>query len=217
VADPVRHDDLDAAIVALRDVGDTESSTIRATRERVMASLDRRHGTRRKRVALAAVLATLGTGTLSWAAATGRLEPVLQRIGLSETPEPSLQPSPSPQLSPSSQPSPSRSPTPPPQPSPSPQPSLPTETVADAPAETAPPKKPVRRRTKPVEVDADATLYRDAHARHFHAADFDAALVAWDAYLAAHPTGRFAIEARFNRAVVLVRLRRFDDAAADRA
>jgi hypothetical protein len=36
-----------------------------------------------------------------------------------------------------------------------------------------------------------------------------AALAAWDAYLAAEPAGRFADEARYNRALVLVRLGRY--------
>jgi len=41
-----------------------------------------------------------------------------------------------------------------------------------------------------------------------------AALAAWDAYLAAEPQGRFAIEARYNRALVLARLGRYRDAHA---
>src|SRR5262249_28289735 len=41
-----------------------------------------------------------------------------------------------------------------------------------------------------------------------------AALAAWDAYLAAEPAGRFAIEAKFNRALTLVRLGRYHEAEA---
>lgn len=51
---------------------------------------------------------------------------------------------------------------------------------------------------------ADA-LYRAAHDRHFRGGDPSGAVAAWDAYLAAAPRGRFAPEARFNRAVALLR------------
>ena len=44
------------------------------------------------------------------------------------------------------------------------------------------------------------------------ARDFPAALDAWDAYLVDHPRGRFAIEARYERAICLVRLGRQDEA-----
>jgi hypothetical protein len=57
-------------------------------------------------------------------------------------------------------------------------------------------------------------LYRAAHQLHFHGGAPAAALAAWDAYLAGQPTGRFAVEARYNRAIALVRLRRYPEAAA---
>ena len=44
-----------------------------------------------------------------------------------------------------------------------------------------------------------------AHRLHFRGAP-QAALAAWDAYLATDPSGPLAIEAHYNRAVVLVRL-----------
>ena len=63
-------------------------------------------------------------------------------------------------------------------------------------------------------VDTDA-LYRDAHEAHFVRRDPAAALVAWDRYLAAAgPSGRFTLEARYNRAVTLVRLGRREEAAS---
>ncbi|MGH7438480.1 MAG: tetratricopeptide repeat protein, partial [Polyangiaceae bacterium] len=60
--------------------------------------------------------------------------------------------------------------------------------------------------------DEDSRLYAVAHQAHFVARDPDVALRAWDAYLAAYPSGRFALEARFNRALTLVRLGRLDEA-----
>ena len=57
-----------------------------------------------------------------------------------------------------------------------------------------------------------AALYAAAHRAHFVDRDPAAALIAWDAYLAAAPEGTLAPEARYNRGVTLVRLGRYDDA-----
>ncbi|MBN8615263.1 MAG: hypothetical protein J0L92_31995 [Deltaproteobacteria bacterium] len=45
-----------------------------------------------------------------------------------------------------------------------------------------------------------------------HTARDASAITAWDAYLARYPDGRFAIEARYARALCLVRLGRRDEA-----
>jgi hypothetical protein len=78
-----------------------------------------------------------------------------------------------------------------------------------------PPSPPAPKRPAPApSVDVDA-LYRDAHDAHFVRRDPAASLVAWDRYLAAAgPSGRFALEARYNRAITLVRLGRRAEAAA---
>lgn len=55
-------------------------------------------------------------------------------------------------------------------------------------------------------------LYRVAHQLHFHGADPAAAVAAWDKYLASESSGRFAVEARYNRAMALIRLRRYREA-----
>jgi hypothetical protein len=60
----------------------------------------------------------------------------------------------------------------------------------------------------------EQSLYAAAHSAHFVEHDPAAALRGWDAYLAAYPNGRFALEARYNRAISLVRLGRRDDARA---
>lgn len=54
--------------------------------------------------------------------------------------------------------------------------------------------------------------YREAHHTHFDGVDPAAALVAWDRYLADFPTSSFATDARFNRALCLLRLGQSADA-----
>ena len=49
-------------------------------------------------------------------------------------------------------------------------------------------------------------LYEKAHRLHFHEGQSAGALRLWDAYIEQFPAGRFLPEARFNRAVCLVRL-----------
>ena len=60
----------------------------------------------------------------------------------------------------------------------------------------------------------EQALYETAHQAHFAARAPATALPAWDAYLAEFPNGRFALEARYNRAICLVRLGRHDAARA---
>jgi RNA polymerase sigma-70 factor (ECF subfamily) len=54
--------------------------------------------------------------------------------------------------------------------------------------------------------------YRDAHHTQFGAGDPAAALGAWDRYLADFPASSFAVDARFNRALCLLRLGQSADA-----
>lgn len=56
--------------------------------------------------------------------------------------------------------------------------------------------------------DPNAALFAEAHRRHFVERDPHRALAAWDRYLAAAPNGRFVPEARYNRALTLVRMGR---------
>jgi hypothetical protein len=85
-----------------------------------------------------------------------------------------------------------------------------------APAPPAPPVRPAPSSVRPersrrTEIEA---AYRRAHELHFRGADPAAALAAWDDYLRVDPSGRFAAEARFNRAIDLIRLGRYDQARA---
>jgi len=87
-----------------------------------------------------------------------------------------------------------------------------TPVTSDALPDPSPPP-PATAPAKPVGPDADA-LYRTAHEAHFVKKDPASALAAWDRYLAAAPQGRFALEAKYNRAISLVRLGRRAEAAA---
>jgi hypothetical protein len=60
---------------------------------------------------------------------------------------------------------------------------------------------------------AEARAYGRAHRVHFVVDAPARALAAWDAYLGAYPRGVFAPEARYNRALCLIRLERFAEAA----
>jgi hypothetical protein len=60
--------------------------------------------------------------------------------------------------------------------------------------------------------DAEAAAYGRAHRAHFEGGDPARALADWDDYLRLYPAGTFAPEARFNRAICLVRLGRVGDA-----
>jgi TolA-binding protein len=63
-------------------------------------------------------------------------------------------------------------------------------------------------------LDPNLVLYRAAHTAHFVDHDPARALAGWDAYIAAAPNGPFAPEARYNRALSLVRLGRKAEARA---
>jgi hypothetical protein len=79
-------------------------------------------------------------------------------------------------------------------------------------ARTAPPPVVIRTETKaaPDPVDRsrpdEAADYGRAHRAHFVEDSPTRALRAWDEYLHRHPQGTFAPEARFNRALCLIRL-----------
>ena len=59
----------------------------------------------------------------------------------------------------------------------------------------------------------ELSLYRSAHELHFGAKRYDEALRAWESYLAL-PSPTFALEARYNRALCLLRLGHYEEARA---
>jgi type IV secretory pathway VirB10-like protein len=204
---------LKAATRALREETDTDSADGRFTRARVMASLHQSKVKRRTRLAFVLpIAACLAAGT-AWAGATGKLPAVFHAIteAVSFTPRPSeplvksvpvvkkaasaVAPAPPP-------PAPSAEPV-----APEPEPSRPTKVEPSNPSKAAPAPS-----TSGAFSDRDGDLYRLAHEAHFAGHDYARALPAWEAYLRAAPSGRFATEARFNRALCLLRLGRTEEA-----
>ena len=191
--------DFDDHLSALRDVaGDGEDGALaEATRLRVRRTLDQDHGVRRQLVSLAAALAILLGGTVSWALVTGNLtklwSAVRDRARITAQQElPAEQPRAAPAIVPVKH-------TAAPRPEP---PMIESDLVEPVDVDTPPPAPPVE------------ALYRHAHELHFHGDNYAAALAAWDAYLAVEPAGRFSVEARYNRALCLVRLGRLVEARA---
>lgn len=75
---------------------------------------------------------------------------------------------------------------------------------AQPPSATAQPEAPAAPAPAPAPDPSDE-LYRAAHDLHFRGGSPAAAIAAWDRYLAAAPSGRFALEAQYNRAIALLR------------
>jgi len=211
----VTDDLLKAATRALQDET-AEDADGRFTRARVMASLHQGKVKRRTRLAFVLpIAACLAAGT-AWGAATGRLPAVFHAVGefVGYNSKPS-QPRPAENAARAAQ-NPSavadvQSPPPPVEVAPEPAP------VVEAKPEPAKiePSASAKLASSAAFQDADGDLYRLAHEAHFVSHDYARALTGWNAYLQAAPGGRLATEARYNRAICLLRLGR--DAEARQA
>jgi hypothetical protein len=62
------------------------------------------------------------------------------------------------------------------------------------------------------ETEPQLEAYRNAHRTHFDSGDARKALATWDRYLADFPSGAFVDDARFNRALCLIRVGRIAEA-----
>jgi TolA-binding protein len=230
-------DVLARAARALRAETEGDDAGARFTRSRIMASVHEERVKRRTRWAfLIPIAATFVVGS-AFAAATGAghraLEVVRHALGMHagrtpatrasfpETPSNAgprraakgVAPTPSTEQAPSAPPAapPTEEPAvlPPPVGGPSPV-AAPAAAVGKAGASSAPGS------VAPAPSAADPTfeLYRTAHQAHFLDRDWSRALSGWDAYLRAAPRGALAPEARYNRALCLLRLHRNDEARA---
>jgi hypothetical protein len=216
------NDILRAAARALREDSASPASAARFTRLRVMASLRESEVRRRTQTVLLLPFAACLAVASAWGMAVGTItemrEAVTRALGIdAPPPAPSATP-PEKRRAPRAvkAPSPAPSPvTPPVDPEPELAPAPPPS--AEAPAPPEPPKALSNsvvppRRPRPLPPDPAHELYRAAHDAHFVANDWSAALSGWDAYLRAAPRGRLSPEARYNRALCLVRLGRTAEA-----
>jgi TolA-binding protein len=206
---------LKEATRALRAETGEASADGRFTRARVMASLHQGKIKRRTRLAFVLpIAACLAAGT-AWGAATGRLPAMFHALGqmVGYRSRPSAPEADAPQVPTA------RAPVALPEAEVPPPPEMPPAT----PASPAPAKLEPTSSAKPAPAasasaafeDADGDLYRLAHEAHFTSHDYARALAGWDAYLKAAPGGRLSTEARYNRAICLLRLGR--DAEARQA
>lgn len=105
---------------------------------------------------------------------------------------------------------------------------LPEEAEPPSPAPVEEPAAaPKREKPKPIDSQpeppssqetaprpADLARFERAYELHFVVKDYERALLAWEGYLRTSPDGQLAVEARYNRAMALVRLGRHDEAKA---
>jgi TolA-binding protein len=206
---------LKEAARALKEESDGTGDDGRFTRARVLVSLNRRKRERRARLAfILPIAACLAVGS-AWAAATGRLPAVIRALTHAVSFRSRVDGAKPSAAVRSGAPLPAQNAEPVP------------KAVEAAPSAVEAPQAPEvvepKASAKPAPSaassaafrDADGDLYRLAHRAHFTEHDYARALEAWNAYLSAAPRGRFATEARYNRAICLVRLGR--DAEARRA
>jgi hypothetical protein len=204
-------EDLIGAVRAT-DGDDPELAVV--TQLRVRRSLEARVRSRHQLAGLLTAAAILCGGTVSWALATGHVSALW-------APAPSViedEPAP-PRRAPAPK---SVVPARPDAPVVTARASLVPPAVVPAPDPPAPP--PAAIATSPTRAIAPVhlapahapfeALYRHAHELHFHGGDPEATLAAWDAYLAAEPNGRFSVDARYNRALLLIRVGRYAEARA---
>lgn len=228
-------DDLLArATRALREETAGDDASARFTRSRVMASVHEERVRRRTRWAFLIPIAATFIAASAYGAATGKTREVLlvvtRALGIHRSEPPSVPPRRT-QERPVTQASPAPTPVEAP---PAPPATVETSEPAAESAASAAPAAPKSAPPPTADPKGDSTtalshalpdagdagvdpvfeLYRSAHHAHFVERDYGRALSAWDAYLRAAPNGALAPEARYNRALCLVRLHRSDDARA---
>ncbi|HEX6276659.1 MAG TPA: hypothetical protein VFZ53_26635 [Polyangiaceae bacterium] len=209
---------LDEAVGALREEGTSDDAAHRFTRARVMASLHQGTVKRRTRLAFILPIAATFLATSAWGVSSGRarvwVEDIRTAIGFSTSQKaPAQAPA---KVAKRAAHAPEAAPAPAAPPPPiAPVVEEPPAPVAEEAPKAAPEAAVAQASAAPdAGLDAELELYRSAHRAHFGGGDPAGALAAWDAYLKKAPKGRFALEARYNRALCLVRLDRKAEARA---
>jgi hypothetical protein len=212
------------ATSALRDETEDSQAGARFTRARVLSSLNETRVRRRTRLTFLVPLAACFAAATAWGTSGGNASRLFSFVSHAFQSDPA--PAPVPRAKPSKPVA--KAPVAPP--AETAVPSVVTEANVEpplppaVPAPSAPVREPARvprastsvseRAAVPSARVADPThdLYRAAHRAHFVEQEPAKALSAWDSYLRAAPGGRFSLEARYNRALCLVRLGRHEEA-----
>ncbi|HTQ06420.1 MAG TPA: hypothetical protein VMI54_21320 [Polyangiaceae bacterium] len=228
-------DDLLArAARALREETAGDDASARFTRSRIMASVHDERVKRRTRWAFLIPIAATFVAASAFGAATGKTHAVMlvitRALGIHREEAPPARPVPrhavarpfpssAPVATPSTVAAPSAGASdvaPPPEPPavPEPPPAAKGERALTSGTPGLAAAAPSHALPAAGDAAADPTfeLYRTAHQAHFVDRDYARALGAWDAYLRAAPHGALAPEARYNRALCLVRLHLNDEA-----
>jgi len=219
---PVDRDLLNRATRALRDDATSDPPAMDESWHAMdgwrHVNRDVRKAVRRRRVglivALQLVAAVAGVG--AWAAVSGRLPPLLSRWLPAARPPVPVAPAHAraprghhEAFDPSTPaPPPGSSPAPPPPPGPSPMVSRPVQLTPRPFRPAVPPPEHVE-----AAISGPEEIYARAHRAQFTLRDYAGALVLWDEYLAT-TGGTLGLEARWNRAIALVRLGRREPALA---
>jgi hypothetical protein len=214
---------LTRATAALRDETEDSEAGARFTRARVLASLKETRVKRRTRITFLLPLAACFAAATAWGTsgdnASRLVSFVTQAFRSEPAPAPRAKPAggvskrdaaPAP-VAAAAAPSvaePVEAPPVAPEPVPEPAPAV----VSEAPRMARAPSPSAGGSARVADPAHD--LYRAAHRAHFVDQDPAGALGAWDAYLRAAPGGRFSLEARYNRALCLIRLARHEEARA---
>ncbi len=218
-------DPLIEATRALRQLSAVETDAERFTRQKILFEVRQRQRKKARRTFIAIPLAALAIGSVAMAATRGHIaepvrkwvaqvtgvetavrksKPVVGRGEPSVLPIPSVQPEPPVTLEPPQASSAPIALAPEPEP---------------APAASSGPSRPVASNERAEQAAADSQVteaefqrYRLAHDAHFIKKDPAAALALWNDYLAYAPSGRLAVEARYNQALCLLKLGRTREA-----
>ncbi len=195
---------LDDATRALRESTDGDDGGGRFTRARVMASLHQGRVRRRTRLALLLPIAATLAAASAWGVGSESGRVVVRQVGESlGLIESRVQPLEAKPQGPAI-----RGGTPPAITKSVPEPLAPPAPQSEASARPAAPSAAAVNAAE----ERELGLYRAAHRAHFIDRDFAAALSGWSEYLSKVPGGRFALEARYNRALCLVQLGRKSEA-----